>query len=64
MYLYSTRELCMNFCCTNETVIDSYVDSDFAGDTQDRRSTTGFVVRVHGNPILWKSVKQGVVTRA
>ncbi|KAF2880534.1 hypothetical protein ILUMI_25647 [Ignelater luminosus] len=45
-------------------ILDCYVDSDWAGDTQDRKSTTGFVIRLFGNTILWKSKKQNSVTKS
>lgn len=43
--------------------MDPYVDADWAADTTDRKSTAGILVRVFGNPILWKSRKQKVVSR-
>lgn len=39
----------------------AYSDSDFAGDIQTRRSTTGYVVCVHGGPVAWKSRLQPTV---
>ena len=39
------------------------VDSDFAGDSIDRKSTTGFVIRLFGNVIVWKTHKQSAVTK-
>ena len=38
-----------------------YVDSDFAGDTNDRKSQTGYVFWWNGCPISWRSQKQSVV---
>ena len=38
-----------------------YVDSDFAGDIDSRRSTSGYVVMYNGAPIVWKSQKQPTV---
>lgn len=35
--------------------LDCMVDSDFAGDVVNRKSTTGFVVRAFGNVVFWKS---------
>jgi hypothetical protein len=40
------------------TKITGYVDSDWAGDTHDRRSTTGFVFTLAGSAISWESRKQ------
>ncbi|KAL7293928.1 hypothetical protein TKK_0012658 [Trichogramma kaykai] len=45
-------------------IIDCYVDADWAGDCNDRKSTTGYVIRLFGNPIYWKSHKQKCVTKA
>ena len=40
----------------------AYVDSDYAGDTDTRRSTTGYIVYFCGAMIAWKSKQQGGVT--
>ncbi|CAB1108204.1 unnamed protein product [Ectocarpus sp. CCAP 1310/34] len=42
-------------------LLTAYVDSDFAGDGDDRRSTTGVVLFLAGGPVDWRSVKQMVV---
>ena len=41
--------------------ITGYSDSDFAGDTNDRKSTSGETFFMGGLPITWNSVKQHVV---
>ncbi|KAH9779278.1 hypothetical protein KPL71_007667 [Citrus sinensis] len=38
-----------------------YVDSDFAGDLDKRRSTTGFVYTMCGGAVSWKASLQSVV---
>ncbi|KAH9804147.1 hypothetical protein KPL71_002018 [Citrus sinensis] len=38
-----------------------YVDSDFAGDLDKRRSTTGFVFTMCGGAVSWKASLQSVV---
>jgi hypothetical protein len=38
-----------------------YVDADYAGDLDDRRSTTGYVFTIAGGPICWKSMIQSMV---
>ncbi|KAE8668429.1 hypothetical protein F3Y22_tig00112339pilonHSYRG00113 [Hibiscus syriacus] len=38
-----------------------YVDSDYSGDLDNRRSTTGYVFTLGGGPICWKSNVQSVV---
>ncbi|KAM1351501.1 hypothetical protein ACFXTH_005260 [Malus domestica] len=44
--------------------IRAYTDADWAGDPNDRRSTTGFVVFLGDNPISWSSKKQHTVSRS
>lgn len=41
--------------------IEAYTDSDYAGETGSRKSTSGCVVLMHGGPVMWKSKLQTVV---
>lgn len=38
-----------------------YVDADFAGDVESRKSTSGYMVLYGSTPIIWKSTKQSIV---
>ena len=38
-----------------------YSDADWAGDINDRKSTSGYVFQISGGAITWKSKKQGCV---
>lgn len=40
-----------------EMVLKSFSDVDWAGDPNDRRSTTGLVMFLDNNPISWPSKK-------
>lgn len=51
-YLHSSLEL------------KAFSDADWAGDPNDRRSTTGLVVFLGSNPISWCSKKQTTVSRS
>ena len=41
--------------------IIGYVDADYAGDVDDRRSTTGYLFTLLRGPICWKSTLQSIV---
>nr|BAG74297.1 polyprotein [Neopyropia yezoensis] len=58
-YLRGTRNMGITY--GKEANLEGWVDSDFAGDTQSRKSTTGFVVTLHGGAISWRSRMQRLV---
>uniref|UniRef100_A0A2N9GZA0 Reverse transcriptase Ty1/copia-type domain-containing protein n=1 Tax=Fagus sylvatica TaxID=28930 RepID=A0A2N9GZA0_FAGSY len=41
-----------------------YSDADWAGDPDDRRSTSGLLVYLGSNPITWSAKKQATVSRS
>ena len=63
-YLYQTNDLKLAYFdnLKNDT-LDCMINSDYAGDNIDRKSTTGFVIRLYGNLIYWKTHKQNNVTK-
>lgn len=46
----------------DEITLEGYSDSDYAGDVETRRSTTGYVFQVAGGPVTWASQRQKLVT--
>jgi hypothetical protein len=46
----------------NELILEGWSDSDYAGDYDDRKSTSGYVFTMNGNAISWCSKKQPIVT--
>ena len=42
--------------------VTTFTDSDFAGDLETRKSTTGFLVKVGDGLISWGSKRQSIVT--
>ncbi|KAE8254572.1 hypothetical protein A4X13_0g3372 [Tilletia indica] len=44
-----------------ELQMEGFVDSDWAADRDDRRSTSGFVFTIGGGAVSWGSRKQGAV---
>uniref|UniRef100_A0A2N9FS43 Reverse transcriptase Ty1/copia-type domain-containing protein n=1 Tax=Fagus sylvatica TaxID=28930 RepID=A0A2N9FS43_FAGSY len=44
--------------------LSAYTDTDWAGDPDDRRSTSGYLVYIGSNPITWSAKKQPTVSRS
>ena len=60
-YLRGTTEKCLTFR-REELKLEGYVDSDFTGEVDHRRSTTGYVFTMAGTAISWMSQLQKIVT--
>jgi len=61
-YLKGSKDLKLHFQKkendTEGTELVGYSDSDYAGDANDRKSTTGYIFFLYGCAISWKSIKQ------
>ena len=62
-YLQGTQDYCIQFG-HGDLDLYAYSDADWAGDPNDRRSTTGLVVYLGSNPISWSSKKQHTVSKS
>ena len=51
-YLRGTSDYCITFN-SNSDFVCGFVDSDFAGDLDKRRSTLGYVFTLAGGAIIW-----------
>ncbi|KAH9654968.1 hypothetical protein KPL70_022170 [Citrus sinensis] len=62
-YLYGSSDSGILFSRDNKVIskVIGYVDSDFTGDLDKRRSTTGFVFTMCGGAVSWKASLQSVV---
>ena len=49
-YLRGSSDTCLYFTCAS-LKLQGYVDADFAGDIDSRKSTTGFVITLGGTTI-------------
>ncbi|PHU26198.1 Retrovirus-related Pol polyprotein from transposon TNT 1-94 [Capsicum chinense] len=60
-YLRGFADVCLQFGRNRDGLI-GYVDSDFTGDRDKRRSLTGYVFTIGGCTISWKATLQTTVT--
>ena len=56
-YLKGTAELGITYKHEKSDLV-GYVDADYAGDLEDRRSFTGYAFILSGGPVTWDSKKQ------
>uniref|UniRef100_A0A2N9F3D5 Reverse transcriptase Ty1/copia-type domain-containing protein n=1 Tax=Fagus sylvatica TaxID=28930 RepID=A0A2N9F3D5_FAGSY len=61
-YLQMTKSMELCFVL-EELEIKGFTDADFAGDTEDRKSTSGYVFLFGGTAVSWLSKKQGCVAK-
>jgi hypothetical protein len=58
-YLKGSRNLCIQYGKTPESNnLIGYSDADFGGDSDDRKSTIGYVFMLGNGPICWSSKRQ------
>jgi hypothetical protein len=65
-YLKATidRKLALNTNCDQRSSIVAFADADLGGETHTGKSTTGYLLYVLGNLVLWKSKKQTLVAQS
>ena len=56
-----TRGLCFGGGHISRNILTGYSDADYAGDHDNRRSTSGYVYILNGGAISWSSRRQPVV---
>ena len=58
-YLNATKDYKLRYNGKGNFI--GYTDSDFAGDLEDRKSTSGHIILIGNSPICWGSKKQSIV---
>ncbi|XP_048615912.1 secreted RxLR effector protein 161-like [Brassica napus] len=61
-YLKGTLEYGIWYKRGEESELIAYTDSDYAGDIDDSKSTSGYVFLMSGGAVAWSSRKQPIVT--
>jgi histone deacetylase 1/2 len=61
-YLQGTITFGLGMKRTKSTLVSAFLDADWAGCPDDRRSTGGFVVFFWSNMISWIARKQGTIS--
>ena len=54
----------LHFSSQSSLTLQAYSDADWAGDSTDRRSTTGYCFLLGDSLISWHSKKQSVIARS
>jgi hypothetical protein len=63
-YLKHTLGVGLKFTRSNSMMVSAFLDSDWAGDSDDRRLTAGFVVYLGKNLVSWSARKQPTVSQS
>lgn len=62
-YLKGTQGLGLHFKRENKNFnLECFVDADWAGDVDDRKSVSGFVFKLFNNTLMWSTRKQQCVS--
>ncbi|KAL0541198.1 hypothetical protein IC582_021237 [Cucumis melo] len=61
-YLKGTLDYGLFYFSSKEFKLRGYCDSDWAGDTNDRKSTSGYVFFIGNTAFTWSSKKQPIAT--
>ncbi|GFY01843.1 retrovirus-related Pol polyprotein from transposon TNT 1-94 [Trichonephila clavipes] len=60
-YLNGTKKYGIMYLSVSSATLESYSDSDYAGDPLTRRSTSGMVFKYNGGAIAWRSQRQSCI---
>ena len=61
-YLKGTTDAQLTFGLTTSAEVEGYTDSDYAGNADNRKSTSGYIFTYGGGAISWRSKLQECTT--
>ena len=61
-YLKRTKDYMLIYKHVQDLQLVRYLDSDFAGYQDEKKSTTGYIFKLAGGAVSWKSEKQKSMT--
>lgn len=60
-YMRGSRKRGITYGGHDKLLVEGYSDSDWAGDKESRKSTSGFIFMLNGGPVSWCSKRQPTV---
>ena len=57
-YLRGTQDYGLLYTRNDKKDVEGYSDADWAGDVNDRKSTSGYLFKMGGGAVSWRSKKQ------
>ena len=60
-YVSGTKFYGLFYTSANDSNVVAYTDADWAGNLDDRKSTSGYNFLFGGNPVSWRKKKQPIV---
>jgi hypothetical protein len=60
-YLIGTKSYGIRYSKSGQTTFESFSDADWASDSSDRKSITGWIIRMRNGALCWSSTKQKCV---
>eukprot|EP00253_Pinus_taeda_P008918 PITA_08918 len=61
-YVRGTVQFGIHYSAESSPLLVGFIDSDWAGDPDDRKSTIGYVFTLGSGPITWACKKQGAIS--
>ena len=61
-YLNGTKHYRLIYQGNSKISLEGYADANYAGNSEDRKSTSGYIFQVFGNTISWNTKKQSTIS--